>query len=70
MNKEEWRQYLYATCPFDFVASGFEIFARDSRGRYVDQMAMGEAAGLDESKALAEAMVRRPRSQWPALALV
>jgi hypothetical protein len=34
------------------LASGFEIFARDSRGRYVDQVAMGEAASLDESKAL------------------
>jgi hypothetical protein len=33
------------------LASGFEIFARDSRGRYVDQVAMGEAASLDESKA-------------------
>jgi hypothetical protein len=51
------------------LASGFEIFARDSRGRYVDQVAMGEAASLDESKALAEAAVRRPRSQWPVLTL-
>jgi hypothetical protein len=51
------------------LASGFEIFARDSRGRYVDQVAIGEAASLDESKALAEAMVRRLRSQWPVLAL-
>ena len=51
------------------LASGFEIFARDTRGRYVDQVAMGEAASLDESKALAEAMVRRPRSQWPVLTL-
>jgi hypothetical protein len=47
------------------LASGFEIFARDNRGRYVDQVAMGEAGSLDQSKALAEAMVRRPRSQWP-----
>ena len=53
----------------NYLESGFEIFARDSRGRYVDQVAMGEAASLDESKALAEAMVRRPRSQWPVLAL-
>ena len=30
------------------LASGFEIFARDSRGRYVDQVAKGEAASLDE----------------------
>jgi hypothetical protein len=51
------------------LASGFEIFTRDSRGRYIDQVAMGEAANLDESKALAEAMVRRPRSQWPVLTL-
>jgi hypothetical protein len=51
------------------LASGFEIFARDSRGRYVDQVAIGEAANLAESKALAEAMVRRPRSQWPVLTL-
>jgi hypothetical protein len=51
------------------LTSGFEIFARDGRGRYVDQVAMGEAANLDESKALAEVMVRRPRSQWPVLAL-
>jgi hypothetical protein len=51
------------------LASGFEIFARDSRGRYVDQVAKGEAANLDESKALAEAVVRRPRSQWPVLTL-
>ena len=51
------------------LASGFEIFARDSRGRYVDQGAKGEAASLDESKALAEAVVRRPRSQWPVLTL-
>jgi hypothetical protein len=52
------------------LASGFEIFARDSRGQYVDQVAVGEAANLAESKALAEAMVRRPRSQWPVLTLV
>jgi hypothetical protein len=51
------------------LASGYEIFARDRRGRYVDQVAMGEAASLDESKALAEAVVRRPRSQWPVLTL-
>ncbi len=51
------------------LASGFEIFARDCRGRYVDQVAMGEAASLDKSKALAEAVVRRPRSQWPVLTL-
>ena len=51
------------------LASGFEIFARDRRGRYVDQVAIGEAASLDESKALAEAMVRRPRSGWPVLTL-
>ena len=51
------------------LASGFEIFTRDSRGRYIDQVAMGEAANLDESKALAEAMVRCPRSQWPVLTL-
>jgi hypothetical protein len=51
------------------LASGFEIFTRDSRGRYVDQVAMGEAASLDESKALAEAMVRRQRFQWPVLTL-
>ena len=49
------------------LASGFEIFARDSRGQYVDQVAIGEAASLDESKALAEATVRRPRSGWPVL---
>ena len=52
-----------------FVASGFEIFARDRHGRYVDQVAMGEAANLAESQALAEAMVRRPRSLWPVLTL-
>jgi hypothetical protein len=46
------------------LASGFEIFANDSRGRYFDQVAVGEAGSLGESKALAEAMVRRPRSQW------
>ena len=51
------------------LASGYEIFARDGRGRYVDQVAVGEAASLTESKALAEAMVRRPRSQWPVLTL-
>jgi hypothetical protein len=51
------------------LASGFEIFARDSCGRYVDQVAMGEAASLDESKALAEAMVRRQRFQWRVLTL-
>jgi Na+-driven multidrug efflux pump len=38
-------------------------------GRKDDQVAMGEAASLDESKALAEAMVRRPRSRWPVLTL-
>jgi hypothetical protein len=51
------------------LASGFEIFARDCRDRYVDQVAKGEAASLDESKALAEAVVRRPRSGWPVLTL-
>jgi hypothetical protein len=51
------------------LANGFEIFTRDSRGRYVDQVAKGEAASLDGSKALAEAVVRRPRSQWPVLTL-
>ncbi len=51
------------------LASGFEIFDRDTCGRYVDQVAMGEAASLDASKALAEAVARRPRCQWPVLAL-
>jgi hypothetical protein len=51
------------------LACGYEIFARDSRGRYVDQVAKGEAASLGESKALAEALVKRPRSQWPVLTL-
>jgi hypothetical protein len=48
------------------LASGFEIFARDGRGRYVDQVAIGEAANLGEAKTLAEATVRRPRYQWSA----
>ena len=34
--------------------------ARDSRGRYVNQVAVDEAESFDESKALVEAMVRRP----------
>lgn len=48
------------------LANDFEIFARDRRGRYVDQAAIGEAASLNESKCLAEAMVRHLRSRWPA----
>ena len=48
------------------LASGFEIFARDRRGRYFDQVAIGDAATLGEAKALAEATVRHPRCQWPA----
>ena len=51
------------------LASGFKIFASERRRQYVDQVAIGEAASLDESKALAEDMVRRPRSLWPALTL-
>jgi hypothetical protein len=47
-------------------ASGFEIFARDHRGRYFDQVAISGAANLDEAKAMAEATVKRPRCQWPA----
>jgi hypothetical protein len=60
--------YIYDTGE-SHLASGFEIFARDFRGRYVDQVIKGEAASLDESKALAEAVVRRPRSEWPVLTL-
>ena len=44
--------------------SGFEIFARDYRGRFFDQVAAGEAASLTEAKSLAEAKIKRPRAEW------
>ncbi|WP_316169049.1 MULTISPECIES: hypothetical protein [unclassified Bradyrhizobium] len=56
--------YTYDTGE-NYLASGFEIFARDRRGRYLEQVAIGKAPTLDEAKAWAEATARLPRSQWP-----
>lgn len=46
------------------LCSGFEIFGRDYRGRFFDQVAAGEAQSLAEAKAAAEAMAKLPREQW------
>jgi hypothetical protein len=51
----------------NYLASGSEIFARDRRGRHVNQVAIGEAESLEESKALAEVMATCPRSRRPVL---
>ncbi|MGJ5134364.1 hypothetical protein [Bradyrhizobium oligotrophicum] len=46
------------------LCCGFEIFARDYRGQFYEQVAAGEASDLVEAKALAEEMIRRPRAEW------
>jgi hypothetical protein len=46
------------------LCSGFEIFTRDYRGRFYDQVAAGEAASLAAAKTAAEAMIKRPRAEW------
>jgi hypothetical protein len=46
------------------LCSGFEIFARDYRGRFYEQVAAGEAPSLAEAKRAAEEMIKRPRAEW------
>ena len=46
---------------------GFEIFVRDYRGMFHDQVGAGEAENLEAAKAAALAMIALPRDQWAIL---
>jgi len=46
---------------------GFEIFVRDYRGMFHDQVGAGEAENLEAAKAAALAMIALPRDEWAIL---
>jgi hypothetical protein len=46
---------------------GFEIFARNRRGRFHDQVGAGETASLEAAMRAAVEMVSKPRDQWAKL---
>jgi len=46
---------------------GFEVNARDYRGRYFEQVAAGEADSIEEAKAAALEMIARPLNKWAVL---
>jgi hypothetical protein len=58
---------VYDCAPSAGCDRGFEINARDYRGRYFEQVAAGEADSIEEAKAAALEMIARPHDKWAVL---